>query len=389
MIIFFHGADGWRAREKVRELTEGYLAKNPGGTGLFRFDFEDTVDATAMMRQLEETLSGGGLFASKKFVVVRDVFGKERAEATGKESKSAAGKKRPGKNQGAKNKPGSRVNPARIATRNVAGGPGMTINGKAEAVKEPGRAGDFLAVLERHADIVAKDSPVILLVWEVQVPKKTNLLTKYLEQHAGLQQAFAPLDERHLEQWAVSYLKRNAPEITITREALQRLLHETGADLFRLEAELLKLANFVGGGVIESTAVMRLVREDRLENRVFDAFNALAIGDTRTALSILEPAMTSADEILKLLGLCAWQLRMIASISDAYYTRGARTESVVAQATGYKPFQIGKILRYIGQYTPEAMVRRFKLLAELDAQAKGQDGGLDPALAITLFVTKF
>jgi DNA polymerase III delta subunit len=370
MIIFFHGSDGWRSREKVRALTEGYLAKNPGGTGLFQFDFEDTTDAVAMMRQLEETLSGGGLFATKKFVVVRNVFGKEKKETSGKESSGTVGKKKLGS--------GSRVKP------------GMTIGTEtATRTKELGRAGDFLGVLERHADIAEKDSPVILLVWELRTPKKTDALMKYLEINAGLQQAFALLDDRHLEQWAVAYLKQHAPETTITREALQRLLRETSADLFRLEAELVKLANFVGAGVIESKTVTQLVQEDHVENRVFDAFNALAVGDTRTALAILEPAMTSADETLKLLGLCAWQLRMIAAISDAYYTRGARADSAVAQVTGYKPFQIGKILRSIGKYTPEAMVRRFTLLAELDAQAKGQDGGLDPRLALTLFVTKF
>ena len=364
MIIFFHGADGWRSREKVRELTASYSAKNPGGTGLFRFDFDEAIDPTLLMRQLEETLSGGGLFAAKKFVVVKNVFGKEKK---GKVNMGATEKKTSRKRQEETNEPGM-IN---------------TIEGVSN------RAMDFLKLLERHQDIIEKNSSTIVLVWETQALKKTHPLMQYLERQSGMQQEFVLLDERHLEAWAVSYLKKNASGLTITREALRRLLSETEADLFRLESELLKLANFVGEGVIESEAVEQLVREDRLENRVFDAFNALAIGDTRTALSTLERYATSMEETLKILGLCAWQLRMIASISDAYYMQGARTENGVAMVTGYKPFQVGKILRYIGKYTPEEMLRRFQLLAELDAQAKGQDGGLDPRLALSLFVMKF
>lgn len=381
MIIFFHGADGWRSREKVRELTASYSAKNPGGTGLFRFDFEEAIDPNILMRQLEETLSGGGLFAAKKFVVVKNVFGKEKKGAVEKGKVSTVEKKKVGKN-----KPGS---PIESGMTNK----GMTNDGVVSEGMESGsvsnRATDFLELLERHKGLAEKDSATIVLVWEVQALKKIHPLMKYLEQQSGMQQEFAPLDERHLEAWVVSYLKKNASGVTITREALRRLLAETSADLFRLESELLKLANFVGEGVIESEVVEQLVREDRLENRVFDAFNALAVGDTRTALSTLERYATSMEETLKILGLCAWQLRMIASISDAYYTQGARTENAVAQATGYKPFQVGKILRYIGKYTPEEMQRRFKLLAELDAQAKGQDGGLDARLALSLFVMKF
>ena len=273
MIIFFHGADGWRSREKVRELTASYSAKNPGGTGLFRFDFEEAIDPNILMRQLEETLSGGGLFAAKKFVVVKNVFGKEKKGAAEKGKATATSKKKAEENNAGEIKSGSRIKCGMTNDR-------MTSDGVVSEGMESGsvsnRATDFLELLERHKGLAEKDSATIVLVWEVQALKKIHPLMKYLEQQSGMQQEFAPLDERHLEAWVVSYLKKNASGVTITREALRRLLAETSADLFRLESELLKLANYVGDGVIESETVEQLVREDRLENRVFDAFNALA-----------------------------------------------------------------------------------------------------------------
>ncbi len=330
MLIFFSGADGYRSREKTRELRTEYLKKNPDGTGLFEVDFGGGNDTRKALEQLKEMLQSQGLFATKKFVVARDVF------------------------------------LLKVEEREV-----------------------LQVFIESRPDILTKDSPMILLVWESGSVKKTENLTKFLQKNAFIEQSFEVLTGVKLEQWALVFLKSLTPSATITRPALEALLRETRSDLFRLDSELTKLANYAGIEPISSEMVDTLVCQDTLHELIWGAFDAIIAGDIRGATRLLSARVTAGENALGMLALCAWQLRQVALVADAYHTQGARDERSLASVTGLKLFAIGKILRRIQNFTPERVHRGFTLLSDLDAQAKGKNGGIDPALAIELFVAKF
>lgn len=327
MIIFFHGADGYRSREKTIELKKQYLLKNPGGTGLFEYDF-DSANAELTMKTLFETVDARGLFATRRFIIVRGLF----------------------------------------------------------QSSEPVRQ-SILGFLESRPDIMERESLTIILFWEIGIPKRNEKLYKFLENKALLQQSFEPLTGTALDRWAVAFLGRFDPPSTITREALRPLLDETGNDLFRLENDLSKLALYANGATITRDMVSVLIPAEKLRDTVFSALDALAGGDRKLALRLFAERAESGENALGMLGLCAWQLRLIYRVADAYHAQGLRTADAIARATGIKPFQIGKILRRIGGFPLERLRKGFALLSDFDAEAKS--GGTDPALALEMFVMKF
>ena len=76
MIIFLYGEDSFRPRQKIRELKEKYLARNPEGMGLRVFDCEEEKD-------LEDTsalLHAKNLFARKQLFIIRNPFRSTTAE---------------------------------------------------------------------------------------------------------------------------------------------------------------------------------------------------------------------------------------------------------------------------------------------------------------------
>lgn len=327
MIIFFHGADAYRSREKVAELKKQYLLKNPGGTGLFELAFDGEGDVRAG-EALLEALGTGGLFAAKKFVVARGLL---QSEESARQS--------------------------------------------------------VLGHLRGHPDIAGRESETILLFWETVPAKKSDPLYKFLDKHALLRQVFDPLSGAALERWAVGFLSRIEPSAKITREALSRVLGETGSDLYRLGNELTKLALYADGTTIDTIMVDRLVPMEALRDTVFAALDRLASGDRKGALRLFSERVEAGENAHGMLGLCAWQLRTVYLVADAYHAQGLRSSDAIARVTGLKPFQAGKVLRQVGGFPVDRVRRGFSLLAELDMEAKS--GGTDPALALEMFVMKF
>ncbi len=68
MLIFFHGPETFRPKQKVETLIERYLQKNPSGAGLLRFDLadEDTLEAVA------DALPAGSLFTERRLLIVKN-----------------------------------------------------------------------------------------------------------------------------------------------------------------------------------------------------------------------------------------------------------------------------------------------------------------------------
>lgn len=330
MIIFLQGADEYRSREKVRELKRQYLFKNPDGTGLFEFDFDETggTSTSDTRRAFFESLGTAGLFATKQFIIVRDTA---------------------------------------LATVDV--------------------RDSIAAFLVDHPDIAEKDSPTILLFREGKLPKKADKLFVFLDKAAPMKQSFDILTGKELERWAIAYLRSIAPETKITREALGTIVTETGSDLFRLSNELEKLAGLCAGGMITTEHVQALMPSERLQETVFMALDAVATGDRARALQLFAERIAADENALGLLALCAWQLRQIAQVSDAYFRQGLRTGNDIARMTGLKPFQVNKLVRRIVNFPLERVRRGFALLVDLDTQSKS--GGTDPAMALELFVMKF
>ena len=78
MIIFLYGEDSFRSMEKLAEIKNKFLEKNsPAPAGLFDFAEKDWNTGEIIMN-----ISSGGLFSSKKLVIIKNILaGKKDLES--------------------------------------------------------------------------------------------------------------------------------------------------------------------------------------------------------------------------------------------------------------------------------------------------------------------
>jgi DNA polymerase-3 subunit delta len=94
--------------------------------------------------------------------------------------------------------------------------------------------------------------------------------------------------------------------------AASLLVDLVGAEMGQLDQELLKLATYVGDRKrIDAGDVDRLVGNSRAEN-VWKTFDALAAGDAKAALAILDRLFEQGEEPFLILGAFSKQLRQLA-----------------------------------------------------------------------------
>jgi DNA polymerase-3 subunit delta len=324
MIIFLYGEDVFRSRAKLLELKAAYLRKHEDAGGLFDYAFDESGEE--VVKEFAASLGTGGLFASKKLIVVRNLLSAPE-----------------------------------------------TLQGR------------VLEILERNIARMEKDADTVVVFWEEGVPKKTNKLFRLFEKEVAKKQQFELIQGARLEQWTLHRLQTINPQVRIQQKALTRLLAETESDLFRLDRELEKLAAFCENGVIGDAEIDTFIAASPKE-AVFEALEALTQRRKSRALALFARQLKKGENALYLLSMVAWQLRNLLKVAEKY-TRGVRVAPVIAKELKMHPFVVQKLLRQAGSFPLERLKKSFALLADLDLQSK--TGAIDPKLALDLFVVKF
>jgi DNA polymerase-3 subunit delta len=197
MILFLYGEDSFRSREKLHELKNGYLEKNPS-SGLFECE-SDVVNAIEILRvALTET----GLFATKKLVIAKNFL---EMSLSMQES--------------------------------------------------------LLDFLKQRWEKIEEDKDTILIFWEASLPKKTNKMMKFLEKTVAKKQQFDVLRGIRLEQWIIHRVHLIDAKTNIEKKALPWLAFELGDDLTALDNELRKLVEFCEDNLIRESDAKTFVEK--------------------------------------------------------------------------------------------------------------------------------
>lgn len=330
MILFFFGEDAFRNREKRLALKKLFFEKNPGSTGFFEFDFSDGAE----VKDLSACLSQTGLFATKKFVIVGNVFD------------------------------------APIETRRA-----------------------LAEFLEGQSVALSADSERVVLFFQSGQPKKNEKLWKALSGKAVKSQEFLLLTGTALWKW-MDERARASGAVGIEPAAKKYLSDACLAearkqgekrklDMFLLDAELRKLAAYRFGEVIHEEDVRLLSPAPLSDGTVFNALDVLFSGRRSEAMTLFANLM-KRGEALGLLGMCAWQLRNIIRVKGALMDGEIRSGGEAARLLGMHPFPAGKCFDIASRSSFESLERSFTRLARLDREAKS--GDRTPEEALTAFV---
>jgi len=215
-------------------------------------------------------------------------------------------------------------------------------------------------------DYVSDPVPEACLVLTARKADRKRKVYKALAKLKGAGECTAPREPA-----LIAWLKNRAKESkrTLTAGAARLMVERVGLKPGLLAGELEKVITFAGKTQsIDEQAVMAVVGETRLEN-VFDLTDALKAKNPVRALSILRNHLEHGEQPVKLLGMIAWQFRLIWEVKH-HQTTGT-PPSRIAQKMGIAPFQAEQALRYTGKFSEGQLREGFRSLFQADRELKG------------------
>jgi DNA polymerase-3 subunit delta len=179
-------------------------------------------------------------------------------------------------------------------------------------------------------------------------------------------------------QWASErYGKR------LSGDAAQLLVELVAGGVGQLDAEIDKLAAYVGDKPeITAAAVDTLVASGRVQV-VWNIIDAAAGGDARSALGMLKSLVSSGEQPLLILGAMSAQLRRLARVHRLVATGESPRTALAKAGIQYYADRAQAQLRHLGR---DRLGRLYKWLLETDLGIKGESALTPPHLLERLVV---
>lgn len=196
MMIFLYGEDSFRSSQKLAEIKNKFLLKDPVGTGLSVFDFEEKPETEKVI----SAMGTSNLLAPKRLVIVKNM---------------------------------------------IAEGAEMQQENLLEFLKKEKWLKD--------------DKDIVAVFWEADKPKKSDAFYKFLDKNAQSQE-FEKLSGSKLDQWVLRKMKEGEQDAIISKTALEKLVAYTGENMYLLNSEIRKLTAHAGGKMITEEEVEFLVK---------------------------------------------------------------------------------------------------------------------------------
>ena len=200
-----------------------------------------------------------------------------------------------------------------------------------------------------------------------------NKLFEHLTKKPNQFQNFKPLKDYEIKDWAKRFL--NSFDIELTGEALNFLISNCGYDLWRIDSEIRKLADFKIKGVVSKSQVEELIISDR-EHNIFELTDALLRRNRKKALMALHKAIDNGEKPTELLGLLAWQARNLLR-----FKMGAKPASLKLH-----PFVLGKLQESEKTFSMEELNAFLSKIIDLDLAFKTTD--INEKIALSLLVSE-
>ncbi|SEE51958.1 DNA polymerase III, delta subunit [Arthrobacter alpinus] len=164
----------------------------------------------------------------------------------------------------------------------------------------------------------------------------------------------------------------------IDAQAVRALVAAVGASLSELAAACSQLIADTTG-MVSSDNVDKYYG-GRVEATAFRVADAALAGNAPVALSTLRHALATGVDPVPLVAALAMKVRQVAKVFSA---RGSSAQ--LARDLGMSPWQVDAARRDAGHWSGPALVTAIKVLAETDAQVKGE--AKDPVYAVEHAVT--
>jgi DNA polymerase-3 subunit delta len=151
-----------------------------------------------------------------------------------------------------------------------------------------------------------------------------------------------------------------------------------------LDQELSKLLTYSANARAISAADVKLLVSGARERSVFEMVEALAGGNHKQAVALLQSLLDAGEQPLGILGMIAWQYRLLLQVKEQM-SQGQSQEAAGA-ALGQKPFTMKKAwpqAQRLSLATLEWVMERL-----LDADIAIKTGQMEDRLALTVLISE-
>lgn len=315
MIIFLYGGDDFGSRRKLNEIIEQYRMKNPGSFNFYQIDFE----SKNAFGELQNGALSVSMFPEKKFFVLKNVFSLPKGKNPQEE--------------------------------------------------------EIVSFLKRNN--FSDDSNAILTFWQEGEPSAANLLLKELIKKPNLVQKFDLPEGRSLEDWIEKEARSRGAKIA--PPAIRFLALAVGSDLWRMEQEIAKLANYKKDGVIELKDAQALVKA-KIDSNVFELVDAIAVRDKRAAFALVKRELEAGSGEIYLMTMIAYQFRNLIKVASCGLKDGLR----IPKELKMHPYVVKKTLAQLKNFSGPDLRRIYQKLFSFDLAVK--TGRLQPELALEMLI---
>ncbi len=227
------------------------------------------------------------------------------------------------------------------------------------------------------------ESTIVVLVDAVSVDKveKTELWKRVSAGHDVHRYPMPMLAGTDLVHWVQQRAKAHGA--VLVPEVANELVMRVGADTWRLENEIAKLAAYAQGAPIDSDMISAVVVAEHAED-MFGMIDALSGGRAAFALQKLAQERSAGTDDFPLFGMLARQVRLLLQAKAYLDEHPHAGKQDIATAFRIHPFVAQKVLAEAGRHTFSKIRSWHSLVAELDVAMKR---GVSPDIAVDRLVT--
>ncbi len=187
-----------------------------------------------------------------------------------------------------------------------------------------------------------------------------------------------------------AWIQRRAREeyhAEISPRAASAIAQVVGEDLRRADNELQKLVSYVADERAIDEADVATLTPYVPEANVFEMAEALAAGDGKRALTLIQQALHDdpRDPGIRLFALITRQFRLLLMTRDHLDSGGSAQPAAIAKAVGAPPFVAGKLATQSRRFSAAQLDAILKRLQRYDQDMK--TGRIAPRLALDLLAT--
>ncbi|PEL14150.1 DNA polymerase III subunit delta [Bacillus sp. AFS017336] len=224
--------------------------------------------------------------------------------------------------------------------------------------------------IEPLFDYIDNPAPFTTVVFIAPYEKldERKKVTKALKKQVELVECH-PVEVNNLDGWIKEQFIGN---VTITKEAIEKLKLLVGNNLSILKLECEKLQLFIGneGEVTEDLVEMMVAKT--IEQNVFSLIEKTAVRQTTDALKILHELLYIGEEPIKIVALLASQFRLLYGIKQ--FSSSGYSNNQIASSVGVSPGRVFYGQKQANNFQVSELKEAIRLIAEVDYKMKTGQG---------------